>query len=230
MRFVRPPYLVRKYYTDIVWRVKTTEKNIYLTFDDGPVPEVTPWVLDILKKFGAKATFFCVGENVEKYPDLYRRIVLEGHGVGNHTYNHLNGWRTGDGMYLKNIEKCSKAMMDFSQELNVPAKKMNASSDIMNTSSSQKERRLFRPPYGRIRKSQIAGLQEDFSIVMWDVLSYDFDVFVSPEECLRYIKKKLRVGSIIVFHDSLKARKNLEYVLPRVLEGFGEKGFGFKRL
>src|ERR1017187_245766 len=125
MRFVRPSYWVRRYYSDLVWRVPTSEKKIYLTFDDGPVPEVTPWVLDILKKFDAKATFFCVGENVEKYPDVYRRILKEGHSVGNHTYNHLNGWKTGDESYLENVEKCSKVMKDVSLALNVSSDSVN---------------------------------------------------------------------------------------------------------
>jgi peptidoglycan/xylan/chitin deacetylase (PgdA/CDA1 family) len=218
MRFVRPPYWVRSYYSDLVWRVSTSEKKIYLTFDDGPVPEVTPWVLDVLKEFDAKATFFCVGGNVEKHPEVFKRILQEGHGVGNHTFNHLNGWKTGDKAYLENVLKCDEVM--------ARTMRLNSSS----SSSPQKEKRLLRPPYGRIRKSQIAALRGNFSIVMWDVLSYDFDASVSPEKCLKNVMRNVREGSIVVFHDSLKARKNLEFVLPKVLEQLRDKGFGFEIL
>jgi peptidoglycan/xylan/chitin deacetylase (PgdA/CDA1 family) len=219
MKLVRPPYPVRKLYSGLLWRIPTDEKKIFLTFDDGPVPTITPWVLDVLRSFGAKATFFCVGENIEKHPELYRQVIQEGHAVGNHTYNHLRGSRTPNNVYLDNIEKCSRIMdKGFPQ---------------------QNEGRLFRPPYGRIRKSQIKHILSDdiyseskvksqkSKIVMWDVLSYDFDRSVSPEMCLNNVMKFCREGSIVVFHDSVKAQRNLEFVLPKMLNRFTEKGFKF---
>jgi peptidoglycan/xylan/chitin deacetylase (PgdA/CDA1 family) len=203
MKFVRPPYAVRKLYSSLIWRMPSTEKKVYLTFDDGPIPTVTPWVLEVLKKHNAQATFFCIGENVEKHPEVYEQILTEGHAVGNHTYNHLNGWKTRDEEYFRNIEKCAT---------------------LVNS-------KLFRPPYGKIKRSQIKNLTSHIShlksIIMWDVLSYDYDPTVSPEKCLRNVLRYTRPGSIIVFHDSLKARKNLEYVLPTVLEQLSLQGFEF---
>ncbi len=218
MRFVRPLYPLRKFYTGLTWRVPTVEKKIYLTFDDGPVPEITPWVLDLLKKFDAKGTFFCVGENIEKHPELYRQVIQGGHAVGNHTYNHLNGWRTDNKLYLENILKCSEVMN--------------------STSPPQMEGLLFRPPYGKIRKSQIKTLLRfdshfpipKSSIILWDVLSYDFDRTISREKCLKNVLQYSREGSVVVFHDSIKAQRNLEYVLPKTLEVLGEQGFRFCNL
>ncbi|MBI2271732.1 MAG: polysaccharide deacetylase family protein [Bacteroidetes bacterium] len=202
MKLIRPPYAVRKLFSSLIWRIPTAEKKIYLTFDDGPIPEVTPWVLDILKKHNAKATFFCIGQNVEKNPDLYKRISDEGHSTGNHTYNHLNGWKTRNSEYFSNIEKCSALVRS----------------------------KLFRPPYGKIKKSQISDLRSQYSLVMWDVLSYDFDQSVSPEKCLSNVIRYSREGSIIVFHDSLKAQRNLEYALPKAIEQLSLKGFSFEAL
>lgn len=213
MKLIRPPYAVRKLFSSLIWRIPTAEKKIYLTFDDGPIPEVTPWVLDILKKHNAKATFFCIGQNVEKNPDLYKRISDEGHSTGNHTYNHLNGWKTRNSEYFSNIEKCSALVRS----------------------------KLFRPPYGKITRKQIkkftlSSLRPSSlasfpsSIIMWDVLSYDFDQSVSPEKCLSNVIRYSREGSIIVFHDSLKAQRNLEYALPKVIEQLSLKGFSFEAL
>lgn len=200
---VRPPYLLKKLYTKGgVWRKEKEEKKIYLTFDDGPVPEVTPWVLDILKANAIEATFFCVGENVEKHKDLYQRILREHHTVGNHTHNHISGWKTPLSIYLKNVDKCAKSVRST----------------------------LFRPPYGRIRKKQQRALEQRYTIVMWDVLTGDYDQKTSPQKCLRNALKYTRNGSIIVFHDSLKAKRNIQYALPRFIEEAKNKGYTFEKL
>ncbi len=175
------------------------ETKIYLTFDDGPVPVITPWVLDVLKEEKVKATFFCVGENVEKHGDIYQRILNEGHAVGNHTYNHLNGWNTHGNQYAKNVLKCAEVVKS----------------------------RLFRPPYGRAKKSQVALLSSHYKIIMWDVLSGDYDKSTTPEQCLKNVNTYVRNGSVIVFHDSVKAQPKLEYALPRFIKFAKEKGFEF---
>lgn len=202
MQQVRPPYLVRKLYRSLVWRIPTVEKKVYLTFDDGPIPDVTPWVLEMLEQYKAKATFFCIGENVEKHPTIYQQIINGGHAVGNHTFNHLKGWKTTNVNYYNNIEKCAGLVSS----------------------------NLFRPPYGQIKKSQIKDLKSYYSIIMWDVLSYDFDQSISPGKCLSNVLRYTREGSIIVFHDSLKAQSNLKYTLPKLLEHLCLKGFTLKVL
>jgi len=209
MYLVRPNLLMRKFYSSAIWRVPTKEKKIFLTFDDGPIPEATLWVLSTLKEYKAQATFFCVGANIEKHPDIFQQIISEGHSIGNHTFNHLNGWKTKTKDYLENTERCESA--------------------IKSKVSSQKsqEKKLFRPPYGKIKRSQLLILNPAFSIIMWDVLSGDFDQTISEEECLKNVLTKTRSGSIVVFHDSLKAKKNLLFVLPRFLEHFSKKGFEF---
>jgi peptidoglycan/xylan/chitin deacetylase (PgdA/CDA1 family) len=202
MYVVRPPYLLKKLYTRGIWRKDTTEKKLYLTFDDGPVPEVTPWVLDVLKTAAIEATFFCVGENAEKHPEIYQRILRENHAVGNHTHQHISGWNTPLAEYIANVEKCAA---------------------YVNTT-------LFRPPYGRIRKDQQRRLETQYTIVMWDVLSGDYDNHTSPEQCLQNVLKNVRNGSIIVFHDSLKAQQNMQYALPRFIADAKAKGFEFAKL
>lgn len=196
---VRPPQLLRSYYKDSLWRMDKNQTTIYLTFDDGPIPELTPWVLDILKKYEVKATFFCVGDNISKNPLLFEQILSEGHQVGNHTYNHLKGWETTKTGYLENIEKCQ----------------------ILTKSN------LFRPPYGRIKKSQYSVLSKEYKVVFWDVLSYDYDKFVTPEKCLANSLRYTRNGSIIVFHDSIKAQKNLKFTLPNYIEHFLKLNYKF---
>ena len=206
------PFWLRWFYRDLTWHKSRSNKCIYITFDDGPIPVVTPWVLNILKQFNVKATFFCIGDNVAKHPDIYRQILADGHSVGNHTFNHLNGWKTGDKAYLENIEQCKELVQS----------------------------NLFRPPYGRIKKSQISNLKSQISnlkspisnlqIIMWDVLSGDFDINLSPEKCLNNVLKHSRNGSIIVFHDSLKAFERLEYALPLALENLKKKGYNFSKL
>lgn len=201
-----PPLLRRLYPASLIWNMPRTEQTIYLTFDDGPIPEITPWVLETLEQYDARATFFCIGDNVRKHPSIYERILEKGHAVGNHTFNHLNGWKTPDAAYLENIRQCAGLV----------------------------ESNLFRPPYGRIRRSQIRKLRhlgpETTQIIMWDVLSGDFDRKLSPEGCLRNVIKHARNGSIVVFHDSLKAESRLRYTLPRALQFWKEKNFQFKKL
>lgn len=207
------PRFIQRLYPERIWAFSRSSNSIFLTFDDGPIPEVTPWVLDELKKHNAKATFFCIGENVQKHPEIFRRIIDEGHSVGNHTFNHLKGTKTETSKYIENVEKADREMIS-NLKIN------NQQSKISNQKS------LFRPPYGKITSQQAKILQQKgFKIVMWDVLSYDFDATVSEEECLQNVLKNIRPGSLIVFHDSLKAEKNLRYVLPKVLGFIGQKGW-----
>lgn len=207
---VKTPGLVQKFFYNYSWRIKTSEKEIYLTFDDGPVPDFTPWVLKTLKEYQAKATFFCVGENIKKHPHIYEQIKDAGHSIGNHTFNHLVGWKTPTNKYVKNILKAESYLQD---------------------ASDKKGNKLFRPPHGRIRPLQAKILRKKgYKIIMWDVLSGDFDQSLSKKSCLEYTIKHINNGSIVVFHDSDKSFKNLDYVLPRVLEHFTDKGFKFKAL
>ena len=205
MYLVKTPRLLKILYPQLIWDIKTGSRSIYLTFDDGPIPIVTPFVLNILKQYQAKATFFCIGDNVAKHPKIFNEVKNDGHAVGNHTYNHLKGWKTSTQIYTDNFLQADKL-------LNTP---------------------LFRPPYGRIKRSQIKALQAarpDIHIMMWDVLSGDFDMALKPEQCLQNVLKHTRPGSIVVFHDSLKAFNRLEYVLPRALEAWTEAGYSFDLL
>ncbi len=202
MYLVKTPDFIQSLFPNFTWKIPTKEKIIYLTFDDGPIPEVTPWVLETLEKFNAKATFFCVGENVKKNPGILKQIVAAGHSVGNHTYNHLNGWGTDNIPYFHNTRHCA---------------------NLVKSS-------LFRPPYGRLMPKQAQFLQRHYRIIMWDVLSGDFDPNISAEQCFNNVKQKTRKGSIVVFHDSLKAFEKLKIVLPQVLDYFSKKGFRFEAL
>lgn len=188
----------------LLWSMPKQDKAaLYLTFDDGPVPEITAWVLDLLKKYEAKATFFCIGRNAENNPEIYQRILEEGHAVGNHSYNHLNGWKTPKNTYVDNVVQCGSIVKS----------------------------KLFRPPYGRISLNQISALQKiNYKIVMWDVIAGDFDEKLSEEKCLRNILHFSKNGTILVLHDSKKAFPRLSYVLPRLLEHYSKLGFEFKPL
>lgn len=204
--FIKTPWIAKKIFSSYVWSLPADDNAVYLTFDDGPHPTITPWVLEQLKQYNAKATFFCIGNNVEKYPNTYQKILDEGHATGNHTHHHLNGWKTSDEKYTADVAKAAQLI------------KSN----------------LFRPPYGKIKNTQAkkiaAALQTDQGrIVMWDVLSADFDSFFSPEQCLNHVLENVSAGSIIVFHDSEKAFNNLEFVLPRTLGSLKER-FQFKKI
>lgn len=202
---VKTPWIVKKFvYPDYVWSIPCKEKKIYLSFDDGPHPMVTPFVLDQLKQYKAKATFFCIGKNVTEHPDIYKRVISEGHSVGNHTHNHLNGWEVNDQAYMKNI--------------------ITAGKHINST--------LFRPPYGRITRFQARQVMDKlhYNIIMWSVLSGDFDINLSPEDCWQNVLKATAPGSIIVFHDSEKARKRLLYTLPKLLEYYKERDYSFEEI
>lgn len=205
--FTKTPWWLKKIYPNRLWNVDTKEKIIYLTFDDGPHPVATTFILDELKKYKAKATFFCIGKNVVNYPELYSRILQEGHTTGNHTYHHLNGWKTATISYLADVAEATAKI----------------------------ETNLFRPPYGRIKRSQAKGIENALNnksskIVMWDVLSGDFDESVSKEKCLKNVIENTTCGSIIVFHDSEKAFPRLKFVLPATLEFFVKSGYVFEKI
>jgi len=186
----------------MLWRVETTEKVLYLTFDDGPIPELTPWVLDVLKEHGAKATFFCMGRNVEAHPELFQRLLAEGHAVGNHTWDHPSGWRTPRTDYFRSVLRCQR---------------------LTRTD-------LFRPPYGRATSAQINALRKRFKLVMWDVLSGDFEERMTGEDCFELVKLKAKPGSIIVFHDNLLSEIRMKHALPRVLAHYKGLGYRFEPL
>ena len=202
MYLVKTPKFIQDLFPNFTWNIPTQEKVIYLTFDDGPIPEVTPWVLEQLDAFNAKATFFCVGDNIRKYTDVFQRVIDAGHSVGNHTFNHLNGWAAENIPFFHNVRRCARLV----------------DSD------------LFRPPYGRLKPKQSQFLQRHYRIVMWDVFSGDFDQKITKEQCLNNVTKSAGKGSIVVFHDSLKAWEKLQFVLPQMLEHFSKKGYRFEAL
>jgi peptidoglycan/xylan/chitin deacetylase (PgdA/CDA1 family) len=205
----KTPLVVKRLFPEYIWEIPSNEKELYLTFDDGPTPKVTDWVLNELKQVNAKATFFSIGKNVEEHPQIFHQILENGHSIGNHTQNHIKGWKTKTKSYLENVfeaEKAIKGHIDDSLKLN-----------------------LFRPPYGQIKPKQGKKLIElGYKIVMWDVLSFDWDKTVSNHECFNNVISKSKNGSIIVFHDSVKASNNMKFALPKVLEYYTEKGFSFK--
>lgn len=209
IRFYKTPWLLKKLMSSCyTWHREVQGKVLYLTFDDGPIPEVTPWVLEQLAAYKAKATFFCVGENLAKHPAIARQVLAQGHLLANHTFNHLKGWQTPLEQYVRNTADCQ-------QEL----EKLQPNGG-----------RLFRPPYGRISKKQAQVLAPHYELIMWDVLTNDYDRSLSAEECLRQSIKSTQSGSIIVFHDSLKAKRNMMYALPRYLEHFTRLGYTFETL
>jgi peptidoglycan/xylan/chitin deacetylase (PgdA/CDA1 family) len=196
------PACIRRFFKDVTWRKSPDEKVLYLTFDDGPIPGVTPWVLDVLDKYHIKATFFCVGENVKNNPEIYQEILKRGHRTGNHTYNHYRGFTKNTEAYLLNVEMAS-AYIDSN---------------------------LFRPPHGDLLLSQLRTLRKKYQVVQWDVISRDYNQKLAPEKVLDIVLKYARNGSIIVFHDSLKARQNMEYAMPRAVGRLLEMGYRFDTL
>ncbi len=202
MYFVKTPEMLQPLVSDLLWSVHTFDKEIFLTFDDGPIPDVTEQVLDILKSYNAKATFFCIGKNVKKHPEIYRRISAEGHSIGNHTQDHLNGVKTKQYRYLKNVVGAAEVI----------------------------DSRLFRPPYGRITPAQISALKSRFTIVMWDIITGDFDKTNGVEKVVRNVLDHVREGSIIVFHDSIKAAPRMIPALKIVMEELSKAGYKFSAL
>jgi peptidoglycan/xylan/chitin deacetylase (PgdA/CDA1 family) len=212
--WIKTNALIKKIFSNYIWDVSNTENKIYLTFDDGPIPEITEWVLEELKKHNAKATFFCIGNNIKKHPEIFKKVINEGHSVGNHTFNHLNGWKTPTKEYIENSGQWS-IISGRSPNCNLKTENCH----------------LFRPPYGKIKTSQSKKLRQlGYKIIMWDVLSADYDTTITPEKCLQNVLQNVSSGSIIVFHDSVKAFPNLEYTLPRALKYWQEKGFVFEKL
>lgn len=198
---VKTPYLVQKLFSGMVWQMPVgSEKSIYLTFDDGPAKGITDWVLDELNKFGAKASFFCIGRHALNFRDTVHRIISEGHALGNHTFDHLNGWKTSTPKYLANVEQCGEV---------VPSS-------------------LFRPPYGKLRIGQYFEIRKKYKVVMWDVVSGDFDRKVTKEKCLDNVLENIKPGSIVLMHDKDRTTEKLQYTLPRLLSHFSEKGYRFK--
>ncbi len=202
--WVKTNYFIKRIFPNYVWDIPNHENKVYLTFDDGPTPEITEWTLEQLKKHNAKATFFCIGNNIEKHPEIFQKIIEEQHTIGNHTFNHLKGWETNNKNYVENVALCQTQFTIHNSQFN----------------------HLFRPPYGKIKPSQSKILRKlGYKIVMWDVLSSDFDQTITPEKCLNNVLKNVESGSIIVFHDSIKAEQNLRYVLPKTLAFLKENGF-----
>lgn len=202
--WIKTHRIVKWLFPRYIWDYQTKEKTVWLTFDDGPIPAVTPWVLEQLSVHNARATFFCIGDNVRKHPDIFGKLLDAGHTIGNHTFNHWNGWKTPAPDYLANVMACREAICERTDD----------------------RHRLFRPPYGRITRKQARVLRrQGYKIIMWDVVSADFDAGISPEQCVQNVVRNVRPGSIIVFHDSVKAWKNLEYALPKVLGFLTANGY-----
>lgn len=201
--WIKTPRIIKRLFHNQVWDIPNNENKIYLTFDDGPTPEVTEWVLQVLKENNIKATFFCIGKNILEHREIFKKVIENGHSIGNHTFNHLQGWKTATKEYLENVKLCAD-QMEMQQSF------------------------VFRPPYGKIKPSQSERLRKlGYKIIMWDVLSADFDRNISTEKCLENATQKVTSGSIIVFHDSLKASENLKFALPKTIEILKEKGFIF---
>ncbi len=199
---IHPPKVVKNFFGSITWKINTDKKVIYLTFDDGPIPVITEKILKALDLFNAKATFFCVGENVKKYPSIYSEILAEGHTTGNHTYSHLQGLKVSTAEYLNNIKKAA---------------------DYIDSD-------LFRPPHGRMKTSQQNEVRKNYNIVLWDVLSLDYSKSISEESCLNNVKHFTRPGSVVVFHDNLKAEDNMFYALTQSLLLYSKLGYSFEAL
>lgn len=211
----RTPFFLPWLYPSLTWRIPGGEKNIYLTFDDGPVPGPTEFVLEVLNSKNIEATFFCIGNNIETNPDVFQKICKSKHSLGNHTYNHLRGWKTDSETYVNDVARCDNSI------------EFNLNQGVHRT--MRHGRKLFRPPYGRITRNQISRLALH-QVTMWDVLTLDYEKSVIPKVCLRNSIHATRNGSIVVFHDSFKAERNLKYVLPRYIDHFLSEGYTFKAL
>lgn len=199
----RVPLLYRALFPGARWRIPALEgRSVYLTFDDGPIPEITPWVLEVLRSYGIKATFFCVGDNIRKHPELFTQILAEGHQVGNHTQHHIKALGKSTTAYMRDVLEAHRLIKS----------------------------RYFRPPYGHLRFGQTREVSHSFEIIMWDVLTRDYNAKLSPERVLENVKRYTRNGSIIVFHDSLKAERNIKYALPRAIEWLLAEGYEFRRI
>ena len=214
MRFipVKIPKLTKRIFPNYVWDFSSKEKVIYLTFDDGPTPEITQWTLDILKQYNAKATFFCIGNNVKKYPEIFKNILDDDHSIGNHTNDHLKGWKTKTEDYILNTKQAH---------------------DIISKQLKNRQTKisLFRPPFGQIKNSQGKALRKlGYKIIMWSVITFDWEQEVTKEICLKNAISKTHNGNIVVFHDSIKASRNMQYALPKFLEYFSQKGFNFRAI
>ncbi|TGE29188.1 polysaccharide deacetylase family protein [Hymenobacter metallicola] len=213
MHLHRLPEVMHRWLPNTIWRGPQTtadgQKTLYLTFDDGPIPEETPWVLEQLALYNAKALFFCVGDNLQRHPDIARAALAAGHQLGNHTQHHLSGWSTAPAAYHEDIAQCQRAL-----------------AAVLPAGAPQ----FFRPPYGRITPALNRQLEQHYRIVMWDLLTCDYDKDYASEKCLRDALRLTRPGSVVVFHDSLKASRNLRYVLPRYLDHFAEQDFRFELL
>lgn len=205
--WVKTRWFIKKLFSGFVWDIPNTQKTVYLTFDDGPTPEITEWIIALLKQHNIRATFFCIGNNIEKYPDIFQKVIDDGHTIGNHTFNHMNGWNTQNIPYLKNMETCELSITKRIEKDSV---------------------KLFRPPYGKIKPYQAKEIRKKgYKIIMWDVLSADFDTTITPQQCLQNVTANTTAGSVIIFHDSIKAFPNLEYTLPKAIEYLKENGFSF---
>jgi len=202
MYFIKTPEILKRIYPSQTWSYPVSDKKLYLTFDDGPTPNITEWVLEELKKYSARATFFLVGQNAERHPEIVAQIKKEGHAIGNHTYQHVNGWMSPPKSYMKDVLKAN---------------------EILHT-------KLFRPPYGRITRSQTRMMMRKYRVIMWDVLSGDFDRTITGKRCLKNVIENTVPGSIIVFHDSMKAADRLQYVLPKTLEYFSKQNYTFEKI
>ncbi len=211
MNWVKTHPIIKFLFPKYIWSVPHSDsvKKVYLTFDDGPIPEITEWVLDLLERENIKATFFCIGDNIRKHPEIFQKVIAKGHSVGNHTFNHLNGWKTQTKNYVHNFQLCREIIEKFTG----------------NTT------KLFRPPYGKIKSSQARIIQKSgYKIVMWDIISYDFDQNTTAEECFQNVIKNVQNGSVIVFHDSIKAWPNLQLALPKVIQELKNQGIEFENL
>ncbi len=202
MYLIKTPLFIQNLFPNFTWKMNSDQPVIHLTFDDGPIPKITPWVLDQLAQYDAKATFFCVGSNIEKHLEVFQQVIDGGHTIGSHTHTHMNGWNSENIPYFHNVRR----------------------------GASMAKTELFRPPYGKLKPSQIQFIQRHYQVVMWDVLSGDFDPKIDKEQCYRNVINYTEPGSIVVMHDSLKAQEKLEFVLPKILKYFAGLGYRFENL